>query len=446
MSASALRTAATLEAIVAATSARNYDFPDTWEGTCPTCHQTRKLWVQIFSDTQAEVRCMSGRCNSAAIRDALDLDASVHTETYTYKQMGEEVAVDVIHVDHSQHVAGENMGLNPVAAMMMDSTALASLPKPEPLIENTLDRHTFALLVGYFGTGKSFIALDWAASIATGTPWMNRPTEKGKVLYVLGEGVHGIHDRLAAWQEHHGVTIAPGQLIVTRAPVQLADAKQRGYLVEAVQDGGFDLVIFDTLARVAVGLEENSAKDMGILVAAVDEVRCAMEQGTVLMVHHTGKDKGDVRGSSSLGGAADTYYLVKGDGRGTLTLDRKKRKDGPQADFMPLALQEVGESVVVVPGVYTGQDDTRQKIADGIREFLRAHGASTQTAIRSAVSGSNGLKPQVLARMVELSLLTYDNPTRKYDLAPDAKRYMDTTLPPLPPIVWADQPDMDLDF
>src|SRR4051812_36694346 len=44
---------------------------------------------------------------------------------------------------------------------------LANLPKPEPLIENTLDRRTVALLAGYHGTCKSFVALDWAASVAT---------------------------------------------------------------------------------------------------------------------------------------------------------------------------------------------------------------------------------------------------------------------------------------
>src|SRR4051794_4541821 len=52
---------------------------------------------------------------------------------------------------------------------------LTNLPEPEPLIENTLDRRTIALLAGHTGTGKSFIALDWACCVATGHAWQGRP-------------------------------------------------------------------------------------------------------------------------------------------------------------------------------------------------------------------------------------------------------------------------------
>ncbi len=69
------------------------------------------------------------------------------------------------------------------------------------------------------------------------------------------------------------------------------------------------LVIIDTLARSAVGVEENSAKEMGGFIGACDALRMAL-QTSVLVVHHTGKS-GDIRGSTALYGAADSVLSVK---------------------------------------------------------------------------------------------------------------------------------------
>jgi AAA domain len=57
------------------------------------------------------------------------------------------------------------------AAKLLTRSDLRALPKPEPLIGNVLDQGTTALLYGTWGTAKTFIALDWAASVATGRDW-----------------------------------------------------------------------------------------------------------------------------------------------------------------------------------------------------------------------------------------------------------------------------------
>lgn len=77
---------------------------------------------------------------------------------------------------------------------------LRNLPAPAPLIDNTLDRRTIALLSGYWGTGKSFIALDWACCIATGKAWQGRAARQGKALYVAAEGAYGLDRRVTAWE------------------------------------------------------------------------------------------------------------------------------------------------------------------------------------------------------------------------------------------------------
>jgi hypothetical protein len=40
------------------------------------------------------------------------------------------------------------------------------------LIEDTVDRRTVAVVAGSFGTLKSFVLLDWASCVATGSRWL----------------------------------------------------------------------------------------------------------------------------------------------------------------------------------------------------------------------------------------------------------------------------------
>ena len=61
-----------------------------------------------------------------------------------------------------------------IAAKLLDRSGLRELAPPEPMIADTLDRGTVAYLYGKHGSYKSFIALDWALSVATGRPWQGR--------------------------------------------------------------------------------------------------------------------------------------------------------------------------------------------------------------------------------------------------------------------------------
>jgi hypothetical protein len=68
----------------------------------------------------------------------------------------------------------------------------------------------------------------------------------------------------------------------------------------------------------------------------------------VLGVHHAGKDGKTLRGSSAFEAAADTVYFTARDG-GVITLDREKRKDGPETDSHQLEIDPMpGTSSAVI--------------------------------------------------------------------------------------------------
>ena len=237
---------------------------------------------------------------------------------------------------------GDDDGPPAYAARILTRSALKALPDPEPLIDNVLDQGTTALLYGRWGTAKTFIALDWAASVATGRNWQGRPVAQRRALYIVGEGAYGFKGRFDAWETGWGTTIGDGQLDILPFPVNLTKTFDVINLAALIDWGGYSFVVLDTLARCMVGADENSAKDCGVVVDAMTGLlgHTPGGRGVVLGVHHAGKDGKTLRGSSAFEGAADTVYFSCRDGA-VIVLDREKRKDGPEADRHELKINPI---------------------------------------------------------------------------------------------------------
>lgn len=239
---------------------------------------------------------------------------------------------------------------------VLSRAQLAHLPPVEPLIEDTLDRRTLSVLAGYWGTGKSFLGLDWACSVATGRAWMDRPIDgRNRVLLIVGEGSHGIHSRITAWETEYATPVE--DLYVLPRAVNLMNAADVALVCAFVEDNGISLVVVDTLSRCMAGADENSAKDMSMAVRNLDRIKNARTDGggvCVLAVHHTGKDRTTIRGSSVLEAAADTVYQVEGDGK-LMKVSRTKRKDGPREDELTLSIRWVqGTDSAVIRNLSAG--------------------------------------------------------------------------------------------
>lgn len=229
-------------------------------------------------------------------------------------------------------------------------TDLENLPRPKPLIANTFDQDALVLLAGHWGTYKSFVALDWAASIATGTPWNTREVLQQSVLYIAGEGLHGIKQRLRAWQHDRGVQIPDDMFTLMPDFFQVLDGGDINELISYIQGRGYKFIVIDTLSRALGGNDENANAVMASVIAAGDRIRQATQGGTVMFVHHTGKDKTTVRGGVALEAGVDCVYMTAG-GEGEVLLKRTKRKDGPLEDEHQLEFLEVQgtRSGVLIP-------------------------------------------------------------------------------------------------
>lgn len=256
--------------------------------------------------------------------------------------------------------------------VLLSRSELRDLPDPEPLIDNVLDQGTVALLYGKWGSGKSFLAIDWATSVGTGRRWQGRATVKRPTLYVAAEGAYGLKGRTEAVERGWGVDIADGDLDVLPRPVNLTHTREVADLAALIADNGYGLVVLDTLARCMVGADENSAKDCGRVVDTLHRLREVTPdgRGVILGVHHAGKDGKTFRGSSAFEAGADTVYSVSTDGA-VIIVDREKRKDGPRTDLHRLRLDPVDGSGSVILVSHGGE--TNADRSETLLSVFRSH-------------------------------------------------------------------------
>jgi len=187
---------------------------------------------------------------------------------------------------------------------LLSPAELAALPKPNWLIEGVLPERSFCVLYGEPGCGKTFVALSMALSVAADHSWCGKPTVGGAVLYVAPEGLYGLPLRVEAYQTRHGLSVENIRYLGDAFDLLRPDDIEE--LLVTLRAAGIQpvLIVLDTLARLMVGADENSAKDMGQAIAGIDSLR-QETSAAALVIHHTRKNAQIERGSSALRGAAD---------------------------------------------------------------------------------------------------------------------------------------------
>lgn len=192
---------------------------------------------------------------------------------------------------------------------------LSAVAAPSWLIRDVLERDSLVLIFGDPEVGKSFLSMDWAACVATGTAWKGYTVEQGPVLYINGEGRHGVNRRFTAWAIANQCDLTNAPLYIASTTTALTDEVARAELLAVVaafqeQYGAPVLIVIDTLARNYGPGDENSTQDMAQAVATCDALR-EMTGAVVVLVHHSGHgDKTRARGAMALHAAVDVEYRM----------------------------------------------------------------------------------------------------------------------------------------
>lgn len=280
------------------------------------------------------------------------------------------------------------------ASTILRRSQLANLPPVEPLIRGVLSLRTAAVLFGPSGAGKTFLALGWACSVGTGTPWLGHEVQRHPVLYVVGEGASGLDDRISAWEHAWQTKVTDDDVIFSVKPDSLADmtvwAQMRAEAVASARR----FVILDTFSSLAPDADET--RDAPAFTRRLSDLAQAID-GTALVIHHPGWGDGErVRGGSQLECNVDEVLRLTGSsGSDLVELTRKKVKEGPagQRKWLRRRFVELGRDAdggpagsIIIEGASNAERQTR--ILDAAETVVRevfADSMASTAQIRDAL-------------------------------------------------------------
>ena len=264
--------------------------------------------------------------------------------------------------------AGETLA-DRIQNKLITATQLRDIPPPQPLIDGLIDLDSLVFLFGPSGHYKTFLAMDWALSVATGSWWAGREVTQSTVLYVAGEGLGGLWARVEAWMAHQKIYTPPDRFMILPEAINLTDIVNAYAIGEVAARIGAQFVILDTLARMAVGADESSSRDMGVLIDQADIIRRSTG-ATVLPVHHAGKDiTQGMRGSSALFAAADTVISCSAEDN-NVTVEITKQKNRAHGNPLNLRAHPIASSIVLIQGGYTPSDDMPESVSRTLQALV----------------------------------------------------------------------------
>lgn len=223
---------------------------------------------------------------------------------------------------------------------------ILEIKAPDTLIKGRLPSAGLVFIYGPPKAGKTFFALDMCMSLSRGESWHGTPTRQAGVLYIAGEGVHGLGMRMLAYvrkRRHKPRTRfrAVPAAVTLHESVAAIEEEMRSIEIEEGWRPG--VLVLDTLARTKGNLDENSGEMAHYIAAADHFIKLGM---LVIVIHHPGKDadKG-LRGWSGLLGALDLQIQVVRQGD-TVVASWTYAKDMPDAEPFPfrLSVTETGET------------------------------------------------------------------------------------------------------
>jgi len=212
------------------------------------------------------------------------------------------------------------------------------------LVEPLWGRAAVGFVAGQPKLGKTWLGLDLALSVATGTPCLDRfeVRDPGEVLVYLAEDQPaGVRQRLVGLCRHRRLVLESVPLHVITAPsLRLDLERDRRRLTDTVQRLQPRLVLLDPLVRLH-RRDENHAGEVAELLAFLRELQ-RVHQLAVAVVHHMRKSQAGstgqaLRGSGDFHAWTDSALYLRAQ-RDRILL-RVEHRNAPAPDPLELRLQ-----------------------------------------------------------------------------------------------------------
>jgi len=281
-----------------------------------------------------------------------------------------------------------------------------------------------AAAVGFIGGPpkccKSYLGLDLALSVATGTPALGiYPIhEAGPTLVYLAEDALAIvRQRVAALARHRRVAFAEVNMhVITAACLRLDRRDDLDRLFETARQLRPKLLLLDPLVRLHA-IDENSAADVARLLSALRHLQRDLDLA-IALVHHTrkmippGMAAGQgLRGSTDLHAFGDSnLYLRRERGRLTLLMEHRAAAAPPPVNLELISGDEPTIHLEVIPRC--AQDDPQSPHPDlplAVLQALQRRPRMTRQALRQQLGVQNERLGRVLTTLQDQGQIHRDN-------------------------------------
>lgn len=218
---------------------------------------------------------------------------------------------------------------------------LRSSPIPW-MVSGLLPDKSLVLFSGTYGQYKSWIALDIAYSVASGTQFASMDIEAPRpVLYFDRENGR---EQIARRLNRMGLIGAAGLDDIRYwglwVPIPMPQTLDDQMMLDWCKEER-GLMVFDSMTRFHRG-NENSSQDMAVVMERF--IRLRDEGATIMLLHHASKDeKNKFRGSEEIAAACDICYHVAKDqnSKGVVVLNQFKNRIAEERKFI-LKLEQNG--------------------------------------------------------------------------------------------------------
>lgn len=201
---------------------------------------------------------------------------------------------------------------NPIVAIDGASLISMDIPPKEHLMTPWLPERGIAMIYAPRGVGKTFLALEVAIAVATGTNFLNWVTRKaGNVLYLDGEmGGSDLQPRIKKLLR--GRILEAGRIKFISPDFQVGPCPDLSlpewhqHIAPFAQEA--DLIIVDNISTICRTGSENDAESWQLVQEWAIQQKSAGK--AVLFIHHAGKG-GQQRGTSKREDVMDTVMALK---------------------------------------------------------------------------------------------------------------------------------------
>ncbi len=283
------------------------------------------------------------------------------------------------------------------------ASELARTVETQPwLIEGLWAASGVGVIGGSPKSCKSWLGLEMAVSVSTGTPCLGRfdVRRPGTALVYLAEDApHVVRDRLLALCTHRQMSIDRLDVRVITSPVLRLDIESHFQLLAAtVTRHRPRMLLLDPFVRLQ-RINENDAQEVATILDRLRALQRAHDMA-IMVVHHTRKNGSRSQQGQALRGSGD--FWAWGDSNLYLTHERKQLRltmeHRAAAPPDPLSLQLVLDPphLEIVAASDTAPATLEQRIID---ELSCSEAPTTRTDLRRRLAVNNKRLGETLQRL-----------------------------------------------